>query len=129
MANPLVMSGGLFQQGNLPWWLTYTGGQNPETGYIEYKFFDKNTGQPVTQDPSGNFAYQDGSTPSYGAPANASVIGAGSPGLTQLRLADGTTANATLLTGDTGDYSQLFQGLVPGQGIAQPVCGRRGDRE
>jgi hypothetical protein len=119
MANPLVMSGGLFQQGNLPWWLTYTGGQNPETGYIEYKFFDKNTGQPVTQDPSGNFSYQDGSTPSYGAPANASVIGAGSPGLTQLRLADGTTANATLLTGDTGDYSQLFQGLVPGQGIAQ----------
>lgn len=119
MANPLVMSGGVFQQGNLPWWLTYTGGQNPETGYIEYKFFDKNTGQPVTQDPSGNFSYQDGSTPSYGAPANASVIGAGGPGLTQLRLADGTTANATLLTGDTGDYSQLFQGLVPGQGIAQ----------
>jgi hypothetical protein len=110
-------------QANLPWWVTFRTTQNPETGSIEYQYFDSTTGRQIQQDASGNIAYTTGepvpASLTQGTPQQGQVLGTTDQGLTVLRMPDGSVTYATPLSGTASDYSQLFEGLVPGQGTAQ----------
>lgn len=112
-----IMQGGIFQQGALPWWMTFKTGMD-ETGIV-YELYDKTTGQRVMQDANGGFSYANG-TPvpeslTSSSPQAATVLGAtGVNGLNQIRLADGTVTTGTQLQGNASDYAQLFEGAVPG---------------
>lgn len=110
-------------QASLPWWVTFRTTQDPESGNIVYQYFDSTTGRQIQQDPQGNITYTTGETVpqslTQGQPQQGKVLGTTSQGLTVLQMPDGSVTYATPLTGTASDYSQLFEGLVPGQGVAQ----------
>lgn len=127
-----------------PWWLTTKYNFDPERGSSQ-AFYDATTGRQVYQDANGRYAYTlpkeaqwgmqgDGNFGWSGGVAgeyvpdsllqsqiqNAQVLGGGGPnGTTRIQLPDGTITYATALNNDAGDYSKLFEGIVPGTGVAQ----------
>jgi len=118
MATP-IMQGGIFQQGALPWWLTFKT-ESDESGAIRYDLYDKTTGQRVIQDQSGAFSYADG-TPvptslQNSQPSQVSLVSAqGLPqGLVAVKDASGKTRYASALRGDASDYAKITGGVLEG---------------
>ena len=119
-----------------PWWLTTKYNFDPEQGSSQ-TYYDATTGRQVYQQ-GGKYYYnlptedryvtgEDGQWQKIAgnageamptmpnAPDLATVLGAsGVNGAARIRLADGTETMGTALNSDAGDYSKLFEGMVPG---------------
>ena len=119
-----------------PWWLTTKYNFDPEQGSSQ-AFYDAATGRQVYER-GGQYYYslpteerfvtgEDGQWQRIAGnagelvgarasqPSAAQVLGeSGVNGLTRIQLADGTVTTGTALSGDAGDYSKLFEGMVPG---------------